>query len=87
MSEPEVAEVRIGPQGRLVVPARLRRQLGLEAGDVLVARAEDGRLVLETREAILAGLQRRFSHIPADVSLVDELLAERREEARRERRR
>jgi AbrB family looped-hinge helix DNA binding protein len=87
MSEPEVAEVRIGRQGRLVVPAPLRRRLGIEAGDVLVARAEDGRLVLEPRDAILARLQRRFAKIPADVSLVDELLAERRAEARRERRR
>jgi hypothetical protein len=31
-------------------------------------------------------LRELFSHIPRDVSLVDELIAERREEARREER-
>lgn len=76
--------VRVGPQGRIVVPATLRRHLGIEAGDVLVARADDGRLVLEPRDAILAQIQRLFDHVPPEVSLVDELLAERREEAARE---
>ena len=87
MPEREVAEVTIGRQGRLVIPAPLRRRLGIAAGDVLVARAEDDRLVLERREAVLARLRRRFAKVPAEISLVDELLAERREEARRERRR
>lgn len=35
----------------------------------------------ETREAILERVRRRFDHIPADVSLADELIAERRREA------
>jgi AbrB family looped-hinge helix DNA binding protein len=77
-------EVTVGPQGRVVVPAALRRRLGLRPGDVLVARAEEDRLVLERREAILARLQRAFAHIPADVSLADELIAQRRREAERE---
>ena len=80
-------EVTVGPQGRLVVPAPLRRRLGIAAGDVLVAHAdEDDRLVLERREAILARIRRRFDAVPADVSLVDELIAARREEAKREQR-
>ena len=36
------------------------------------------------REAALKRLQERLAHIPDDVSLADELIAERREEARRE---
>ena len=72
------------PQGRLVVPAHLRRQLGISPGDVLVARAEDGRLVLEPREAIIGRLRARFAALPAGVSLADELIAERREESRAE---
>lgn len=67
-----------------MVPASLRRRLGIEAGDVLVARAEGDRLVLQTREATLADLKRRFAVIPAGVSLVDELIAERRADAARE---
>lgn len=45
-------EVRLGPQGRLVIPVQLRRLLGFESGDMLVARLEGGRLILEKREAI-----------------------------------
>jgi len=84
MATKRIAQVRVGPQGRVVIPAALRRELKLEPGDVLIARAEDDRLVLETRDAILERWRRRFAHIPSDVSLADELIAERREEARRE---
>jgi bifunctional DNA-binding transcriptional regulator/antitoxin component of YhaV-PrlF toxin-antitoxin module len=58
--------------------------MGLEPGDTLIARVENDGLVLEKRETILRRLRARFAHIPADVSLVDELIAERREEARRD---
>jgi AbrB family looped-hinge helix DNA binding protein len=84
MTKRQTIEVTVGPQGRLVVPAPLRRRLGIEAGDVLVARAQDDRLVLERREAILARLRGRLAAVPADVSMVDELIAERGEEAQRE---
>ena len=73
MSDDEAIEVTLGPQGRLVVPAPLRRRLGLSQGDVLIARADEDRLVLERREAILARLQSTFAHVPAEVSLADEL--------------
>ena len=76
--------VTIGPQGRIVLPADMRRSLGLEPGDRLVARVEDGRLVLETRAAILARLQAEFRAAAGGRDLVAELIAERREEARRE---
>ena len=76
--------VQVGPQGRIVIPAHIRQALGIHPGQTLVARVEDGRLVLETREQILARLQAMFAHVPREVSLVDELIAERREEARRE---
>lgn len=84
MADLEVLEVTVGPQGRLVVPAALRRRLGIESGDVLMARAEDDRLVLERREAILARLHRRFAVVPEDVSLADDLVRQRREESSRE---
>ena len=41
-------------------------------------------LTAEERAEIIARIQQRFAHIPRDVSLVDELLAERAEQARRE---
>ena len=80
----KVMEVNIGKQGRLVIPAALRRSLGLHEGDKLVAREEDGRLVLEKREVIHQRLRARFAHIPKERSIVDELIAERREAAKKE---
>ena len=45
-------EVHLDPQGRLVIPAPLRHSLGFESGDSLIARTEDGRLILEKAETI-----------------------------------
>ena len=80
----KTAKVHVGPQGRIVIPAQFRKALDICPGETLIARVEDGRLVLETRERILARVQSWFAHISPEVSLVDELIAERREEARRE---
>jgi AbrB family looped-hinge helix DNA binding protein len=77
-------EVNLGRQGRLVIPAALRRLLGFEAGDTLVAREEAGRLVLEKPEMIKQRLKARFAQVPEDRSLVDELIAERRLAAQQE---
>jgi AbrB family looped-hinge helix DNA binding protein len=78
-------EVTVGRQGRVVIPASLRKEMGLETGQVLMGSVEDGRLVLEPRDLILARLRARVREsIPEDVSLVDELLAERREQVRRD---
>jgi AbrB family looped-hinge helix DNA binding protein len=77
-------EVRIGKQGRVVIPASLREEMGLQPGDKLSAQVEEGRLVLEHRADALSRLQRRFRHVAGDRSLVDELIAERRAAAARE---
>jgi AbrB family looped-hinge helix DNA binding protein len=77
-------DVSLGRQGRLVIPASLRRSLGLEEGDRLVARQEADRLVIEKPEQIKQRLKARFAQVPAERRLVDELLCERREESRRE---
>lgn len=86
MDRTEPREVRVGRQGRLVIPVSLRRALRLGVGDTLVARVERGpRLVLEKRAAALERLQARVARLPEGVSLARELLSERRREARRER--
>lgn len=78
-------KVRLGPDGRVVVPAAIREALGLKEGDVLFARLEGGEIKLLTPQAAMRRAQaivRQF--VPDDVSLVDELIAERRREAARE---
>jgi AbrB family looped-hinge helix DNA binding protein len=85
MKEPTAStKVSVGPQGRIVIPSDIRRKLEIAPGDVLIAMVEDGRLVLEKRDTVLRRLRQRFAHIPPGVSLADELISERRAEARRE---
>lgn len=85
MSEVEFREeIHLGAQGRLVIPARLRRQLGFRQGDTLIARSEQGRLIVEKAEVTRRRLKARFSSLSKDRSLAQELVAERRLEAQRE---
>jgi bifunctional DNA-binding transcriptional regulator/antitoxin component of YhaV-PrlF toxin-antitoxin module len=80
----EKIEVMIEGQGCVVIPAELCKAIGGLPGETLIAYVEDGKLVLEQRNSVLARVRARFSEIPADVSLSDELIQERRAEAREE---
>ena len=77
------ANVRLGPQGRFVVPAPIRKALGFQPGDSLVVRIDDERLVVEKTNAVERRLRAYFKKFKGR-SLADELIAERREEARRQ---
>ncbi|MEX0450079.1 AbrB/MazE/SpoVT family DNA-binding domain-containing protein [Spiribacter sp. 221] len=77
-------EIQIGAQGRLVVPAALRRELGLQPGERLLARVKDGALILEPRQVVERRLRNRFRQVDPRVNLADALIEERRAEAMRE---
>ncbi|HEU4392071.1 MAG TPA: AbrB/MazE/SpoVT family DNA-binding domain-containing protein [Solirubrobacterales bacterium] len=77
-------EIKLGRQGRIVIPASIRSELGLREGDVLHARVEGRRLVLETPLSILERLRGELREAAGGRDLVAELLAERRDEAGRE---
>lgn len=78
------SEIHVGEQGRIVIPAEIRRMLDITPGSSLVARVQNNQLVLEKREAILKRIQSRFAVIDSKISLADELIAERRAEAAHE---
>jgi antitoxin PrlF len=79
------ARLRVGAQGRVVLPADLRAALGFVEGSTVVAYIEgEGRLVIESPEAIQRALLREWSEVAGEVSLVDDLRAERRAAAARE---
>jgi AbrB family looped-hinge helix DNA binding protein len=76
--------VRIGQNGRLVIPARLRRALGIEPGDEVLLRLEEGSLRIVSRTEALRRAQRRVREIVGKgARLSDELIAMRRAERRR----
>ena len=75
------ATVTVGRQGRVVIPAEVRAALDLHAGDRLTLRVEKGRVVLERPADAGEGLRALGAGLPEGRSLVEELLAERREAA------
>jgi AbrB family looped-hinge helix DNA binding protein len=83
MARPENV-VNVGPQGRIVIPARIRRELGLGEGSWLAVRTEGGRLILEPREEVLRRVRGRYARVAGNKRLSEELIRERRTEARRE---
>lgn len=71
--------------GRVVIPAEFRRALGVQVGDELILRLENGELRLLTLDRAIAQAQEAVrKYVLAGRSLVDELLAERRAEAARD---
>jgi AbrB family looped-hinge helix DNA binding protein len=77
-----IAALRIGPQGRVVIPASLRKEMGVSGGDTLVAWIENNRLIMESREKVEEDLWERFRRVKG--SLTKDLIKERRKEAKRE---
>jgi AbrB family looped-hinge helix DNA binding protein len=66
----------------VVIPAGIRRELGIHEGSELVALVEGEAVVLVPRSAIRARLRSLFASTPS--SMREELIAERRAEAARD---
>ena len=82
---PSPTRIKLGPDGRVVIPAAFRDVLGLKEGDVLVASILDGELHLLSMPAAVRRVRAMVrKYVPEGVSLVDELLADRRREAEEE---
>ena len=80
----QTAELSVGKQGRIVIPASLRHQLALEPGVQLLAWVEDGRLILESKQQLWQSVHQACSKIPKATELAQELINERRESAKKE---
>jgi AbrB family looped-hinge helix DNA binding protein len=80
------AKLKVGPGGRVLIPAAMRELLGVGEGDALMATLEGGELrLLSLAESVRRAQAIVRSKVPAGVSLVDELLADRRREVQAER--
>ena len=79
------ALAKLGEGGRLVIPAEYRKALGLHTGDEVMLILEEGAVRISTpQEAIRRAQAIVRSYIPGCESLADELVADRRREARDE---
>ena len=64
-----------------MIPVELRRELGIQQGDRVVARVEEGRLILEDRRSAVRRLRGSWRSFSSDRDLVNELAEARRAEA------
>ena len=77
--------LKVGPKGRVLLPADLRQALGLEEGDLITAWLRDGELRLHSLSHGLRKIQDEASSLAQGSGYAsDELIAERRAEAARE---
>lgn len=76
---------RVNENGRVVIPASFRKALGINIGDEVLLRIEDEELRITTLKRRIKQAQRLVrKHVKPGKSLVDELVADRREAARNE---
>lgn len=79
------AKLRVNENGRVVIPASFRKALGINPGDEVILSLEEDELRITTMKRRIERAQRRARrYVKPGVSLVDDLLAERREAAKRE---
>jgi len=77
--------MRINENGRDVIPASYRKALGINVGDEVVLRIDGDELRITTLKRRIAQAQRRIRrYVKPGRSLSGELIAERREAAKRE---
>jgi AbrB family looped-hinge helix DNA binding protein len=85
ITKPTNASSKINQNGRIVIPAAIREQMGLSPGDTLFMSVEGDVLKLESHRARVRRVQEEFKKYvkPGEMLMSDQLIAERREEARR----
>lgn len=76
--------IKMPANGRIVLPAELRKRLGLEGGGALMIIENDrGQLEIKSRDQMIRELQEEYRRVvgPDGGTSVDEFIAERRREA------
>ncbi len=77
--------VAMASNGRLVIPANVRSELGMQDGGNFIVHVQNGQIRLEPIHAAVARAQAIVRHyVPETASLVGELTEDRRREAESE---
>jgi AbrB family transcriptional regulator (stage V sporulation protein T) len=84
-SDQRIFRAKVDASGRILLPAELRAQLHVTEGDSVLFVQHPNSLEVRTLTQAVRKAQEYFGSLaPASVSMVDELLAERRAEVARE---
>ncbi|MFZ1937656.1 MAG: AbrB/MazE/SpoVT family DNA-binding domain-containing protein [Terracidiphilus sp.] len=79
----ENVKSRVNANGRIVIPFRIRRAMGLEPGDTVAMTLEGGVLRIEPHQAKVKRIQDALKKfVRPDASASEELASERRDESR-----
>jgi bifunctional DNA-binding transcriptional regulator/antitoxin component of YhaV-PrlF toxin-antitoxin module len=77
-------QLKVDSAGRVVLPADFRLRASIAPGDQVVAEDDGSCIRIRTLDQAIAAAQALVArHVPPGVSLADELIAEREEEAAR----
>ncbi|MDF3047556.1 MAG: hypothetical protein K0R73_674 [Candidatus Midichloriaceae bacterium] len=82
-----MTEIRthVDNNGRILIPAQIRKEFHIKTGDVFVIRAIDGEIKMISLDKAIKDAQALVKkYVPEGVSLVDEFIQSRREEYLRE---
>lgn len=72
----------LSKEGRVLIPAAMRRALGFRPGEALTVSVVDGEVRIARRLDAIRGMQQRLAHLRDPTQpAVDTLLRERRREA------
>jgi bifunctional DNA-binding transcriptional regulator/antitoxin component of YhaV-PrlF toxin-antitoxin module len=81
INPPEAVKVELGPDGGLALPPHICEALALKQGDALWLTLEQDEVRVSTAKAVTRRIRAVVrEYVPAGVSLVDELIEERRQE-------
>ncbi len=84
----KAVRTKLGKGGRVIIPTAFRKNLHLETGDDIILHMEDNLIYLTTAEQALRTLQNKVKNYinttGQDISLTDELITMRRNEAKYE---
>jgi bifunctional DNA-binding transcriptional regulator/antitoxin component of YhaV-PrlF toxin-antitoxin module len=80
-----VIHTKLSEGRRVAIPADLCQRYGIEPGDPVVLEPTDSGIVMRPLEAVIREVQAYFADLaPPKVMLSEELLRDRREEAKKE---
>ena len=80
-----VMMVNVAENGRMVLPAEVRRVLGVHgSGQLRVEVTDNGVQITTPRQALLRARERVRKLVPADRNLTEELIADRQREVEAE---
>ena len=81
----KVYQSKVDTSGRIVLPAEVRLAFGLKVGSPVLVIQDEAGVHLETPDQALRALRDYFMKLaPPEISMVEELIQEHREEAARE---